>query len=210
MGLTLLLAAALAAAPVPMHHGVVFFCPEDTAEAIRQLEAVRADGFDLIKFCSWVWTIPKAGSPLEARASAVLDWCDQHQVAFFLLHGIQYGRPGEGGGLDQQALDPAQTLPLVRDWARVLKGHPCVMGVILGNEVEPLIGSPEKTPRWWAGFLQSLRAQWGDIGRLNRAWGTAYPRFAAIDDPARAGAESPDLRHYAIQRFAAFYGMLFD
>ncbi|MCE5215728.1 beta-galactosidase [bacterium] len=193
----------------PMHHGVVFFCPQEPAEAVKELERIKADGFDLLKFASWAWTLPKPGSPVEARAQAVLDWCDRNGMAFVLLHNVQYGSKGEGGGLEDQALHPEQALPLVTDWARVLAGHPSVLGVILGNEVGPAVGSPEKTPRWWSGFQGWLHAKYGDVATLNAAWGTDFASFQEVRDPAQAQT-AVDLRSYAGERFAQFYGYLFD
>ena len=183
--LTAIASVAAETALPPMHHGVVFFCPEQPDEAIRQLETIKRDGFDLLKFASWVWTLPKPGSDLERNAQAVLDWCDRNDMAFYLLPNIQYGSPGEGGGLDDQVLSPEKSLPLLEDWVRVLRGHRSVAGVILGNEVGPSLGSPEQAPALWTQFRQWLAQEHGSPGQV-------------------------DCRRYARQCFARFYGTLLD
>ncbi len=198
----------LAPLAVPMRHGVVFFCPESADEAVKQLEAIKRDGFNLIKFASWAWTLPKPGSPLRERARAVLDWCDREGMAFFLLHNIQYGSQGEGGGLDRQVLDPRQTLPLLADWVDVLRGHECVMGVILGNEVGPSLGSPEEAPRLWGEFRAWLKARHGSLETLNQAWGTGYATLDEVGLPPEGSPGWHDCREYARRRFAGFYGYL--
>ena len=203
--------AVAAAAPLPMRHGVVFLCPEQPEEAVRQLELIQGSGFDLIKFGSWVWTLPQPGSGLEQRAQAVLDWCDRHHMAFFLMHNIQFGNAAEGGGLNDQVLDPRQALPLLQDWARVLRGHPSVLGVILGNEVVPSLGTPEQAPALWAQFRDWLAQQHGTIAALNQAWDdTSYQSFAEVGLPPGGSPGWADYRAFANQVFARFYGELFD
>jgi hypothetical protein len=202
---------ALALTEQPLRHGVVFLCPEQPDEAIRQLDEIQREGFDLIKFASWVWTLPTPGSDLERRAQAVLDWCDRHDMAFFLMHNIQYGNSAEGAGLDDQVQHPEKTLPLLTDWARVLRGHPCVMGVILGNEVVPTLGTPAQAPQFWAQFRQWLMQKHGSLEALNRAWETQYKSLTDVGLPPEE--DSPgwaDCRAYENQRFAEFYGYLFD
>jgi len=207
-----LLAGALPALPsdAPTRHGVVFFCPEQEQKALRQLEQVKADGFRLIEFASWVWTQPTPGSPLEHRAGAVLDWCDRNGVGFFLMHNIQFGSEGEGGGLDNQVLQPEKALPLVADWARVLKGHPSVLGVILGNEVGPHLGKPADNPRLWGQFRAYLERRHRTIAGLNSAWGTHYASFAEVGEPPAGSAGWVDYRRFANQVFARFYQVVFD
>jgi len=194
----------------PMRHGVVFFCPEKPDAAVRELELIKRDGYDLIKFSSWVWTLPKPGSQLERTVQAVLDWCDRNDMSFFLMHNIQYGNPGEGAGLNDQVLHPERTLPLLTDWAHVLRGHPSVMGVILGNEVNFRLGTPQEAPDLWREFRGWLAARHGSIQSLNSAWRTS---FAAFDDVGVPPKDSPgwlDCDRYARLRFAQFYGALFD
>lgn len=206
--LALTASAAALALELPTRHGVVFFCPETAAEAVQQLESIRRDGFRLVIFASWIWTLPTPGSDLERRAQAVLEWCDRHEMSFFLLHNIQYG--GEAGGLDREVLEPELSLPLLADWARVLRGHPSVAGVILGNEVTPALGTPEQAPRLWDALRLWLRDQHESIARLNRAWGTAYDAFAAVGVPAAQSPGWVDCRRYARQRFVEFYGLLVE
>lgn len=59
------------AAEAPLRHGAVFFCPEDDADAVKQLERIKGDGFHLIKFASWIWTLPTPGSAFERRVRTV-------------------------------------------------------------------------------------------------------------------------------------------
>lgn len=192
----------------PMHHGVVFFCPEKTEDAIRQLERIKEDGFDLIKFASWIWTLPKPGSDLEKRVQAVLDWCDQHGMAFFLLHNIQYG--GEAGGLNNEVLHPERSLPFLEDWSRVLRGHRCVIGVILGNEVGPSLGTPEAAPLLWEEFRRWLAQRHGSVEQLNAAWVTEYRTFNDVGLPQEGSPGWVDYRCYARQCFAQFYRVLIE
>lgn len=193
---------------VPMRHGVVFFCPDKPDDAVRELEKVKADGFRLIEFASWVWTLPTPGSDVEKRAEAVLDWCDRSDMGFFLMHNIQYGNAAEGAGLDRQVEKPAETAPLLADWARVMKGHPCVVGVILGNEVGPTIGTPTDAPRFWSEFRGWLAARHGTVARLKEAWRTGYSSFDDVGVPPKESPGWIDCRRYANQRFGGFYGYL--
>ncbi|MHB1459373.1 MAG: beta-galactosidase [Armatimonadota bacterium] len=191
-------------------HGVVFFCPTTESEAIRQLEMLKKDGFDLIEFASWVWTIPTPGSDLEKRASAVLNWCDRNDVAFFLMHNIQYINPEEGGGLNKGVLNPELAFGMVTDWVRVLKGHRSVMGVILGNEVGPSLGSPKDASALWDDFRTWLRVRHHTIDNLNTAWKTDYKAFDEVGEPVVDSPGTIDVAAYARFRFAHFYGTIFD
>ena len=192
-----------------MRHGVVFFCPEEPARAIEELEKLKAEGFLLIEFASWLWTIPTPGSDVERRAEAVLDWCDHNGVAFFLIHNIQYGSPGEAGGLNKEVLNPDESVRFLVDWLRVLRGHRCVQGVILGNEVGPHLGTPSDAPVLWERFRQWLRQQHGTISGLNSAWRTAYEDFEEVGVPPDASPGWVDYRRFAREVFARFYGHLF-
>ena len=87
-GLILALCGPILAAPAPVAHGVIFFCPPRPDEAVAELQKIRDDGFNLVEFASWPWTLPKPGSSLETIATAVLDWCDVHEMRFFLMHNI--------------------------------------------------------------------------------------------------------------------------
>ncbi len=193
----------------PMAHGVVFFCPEQPEAAVTELRKIRADGFRLIEFASWCWTLPAPGSQLERTASAVLDWCDGNGVRFVLMHNIQFGSQGEGGGLDDAVTDPLRAERFLTDWLRVLRGHSSVHAVILGNEVGPVAGS-QKTPRWWAAFTEAMRAAHGTIERLNAAWGTTFTSFEALQLPLAGSPGSVDLDAFATRVFGHFYGTLFD
>jgi len=54
----LLLGLSALAKPAPLAHGVIFFCPPREAAAIAELQKIQADGFNLIEFASWPWTLP--------------------------------------------------------------------------------------------------------------------------------------------------------
>lgn len=193
----------------PLRHGVVYFCPEEPGPAIGELVKLKADGFRLIEFASWVWTIPTPGSRLEKTAGEVLDWCDANGVKFVLLHNIQFGSIGDGGGLDDAVEDPMRTAHFLTDWVRVLRGHRSVSGVILGNEIGPVSGTPRGTPAWWQAFEQAMQARHGNIDALNVAWGTHYKGFDDLEPPAPGTPGSVDLDRFAVSVFDRFYGTLF-
>lgn len=194
----------------PARHGVVFFCPEEPAAAIDELVRLKRDGFRLIEFASWVWTLPTPGSRLERTAGKVLEWCDANGVEFVLLHNIQFGSAGDGGGLDDAVTDPMRTARFLVDWARVLRGHPSVTGVILGNEIGPVAGTPRSTPAWWSAFEQAMAARHGTIEALNAAWGTHFQRFDQLEPPAQGEPGAVDIEAFALAVFDRFYGTLFQ
>jgi hypothetical protein len=193
----------------PLRHGVVFWQEKLPEEAIAELEKVKADGFNLIEQASWAWTLPTPGSPLEAVMQAELDWCDRNEFHFFLLQNVQYGSPGEGGGLDDAWQDPLRAAPLLTDWVRVLRGHPCVDGVILGNEVSPVAGNPQDNPAWWAGFTAAMQQRYGTVDALNRVWGTTFGAWEALALPTSSAGRT-DLNRFAVEAYARFYGTLLD
>jgi hypothetical protein len=206
------LAGCHAAPPVslPLAEGVVFFCPPKADAAIAELEKLHADGFNLVEFASWTWTIPTPGSDLERTASAVLDWCDGHDVRFFLMHNIQFGSPGEGGGLDDAVEDPLRAAKFLTDWVRVLKGHKCVAGIMLGNEVGPTGGNPKDHPKWWAAFIADLKARHKTIDALNAAWGTKFASFDAVAVPAVDSPGQVDYQRFAVEVFDRYYSALYS
>ena len=187
----------------PLAHGVIFFCPAKPEPAIAELQKIRADGFNLIEFASWPWTLPQPGSQLETTAKAVLNWCDTHGVQFFLMHNVQYD------GLDGVYENPMGAAGVLSDWLRVLKGHKCVAGVILGNEVGPTAGEPKKNPKWWAGFIAELKTIHPTIESLNAAWETRFADFDAVTPPKPASPGSADYDRFAVKVFDRFYGTLF-
>jgi hypothetical protein len=194
----------------PVRAGVVFWQAKTPAEAIAELERVRAQGYNLIKQASWAWTLPTPGNDLERVMQAELDWCDANGFHFYLLQNVQYGSPGEGGDLDAAWEDPLQAARLLGDWVRVLEGHPCVDGVILGNEVGPQVGTPEANPQWWRGFTEALQRQYGTVEALNRSWGTDTAAWDALQPPALNSAGRVDLDRFATLAFERFYGTLFE
>ncbi len=194
----------------PMRHGVVFWQPSSAEEAEEELDAVAADGYRLLKLASWCWTLPTPGSDVEASAQYVLDGCDARGLDLFLLQNIQFGSPAEGGGLDQAIADPLAARVFLDDWIRVLQGRPCLRGVILGNEVSPVLGSRKETPLWWEGLLKSLQERHGTIEALNSAWRTSFTSWNDIELPSDGAPGMVDVRVYAEGVFADFYGALFD
>ena len=198
------------AAPPTLAPGVVFFCPDKPDAAVAELAKIQADGFSLIEFASWCWTLPTPGSDVEKRAQAVLDWCDAHGMSFFLMHNIQFGSAGEGGGLDDAVEDPLRATKYLTDWVRVLKGHRCVTGIILGNEVGPVPGNPKDNPKWLAAFIADLKTRYQTIADLNAVWGTSCASFDAVTPPDAKSPGQVDVRRFATQVFDHFYGTLFS
>jgi hypothetical protein len=194
----------------PLRHGVVFWQEKTPEQAVAELEKVKAQGFNLIAQSSWVWTLPKPGSDLERVMQAELKWCDENDLRFFLLHGIQYGSPGEGGNLDDAWEDPRRAAPLLDDWVRVLHGHPCVEGVILGNEVSPVAGNSKDNPKWWAGFTEAMRRRHATIEALNRSWGARFESWEKLGPPPGGSIGRVDLERFATEAFNRFYGTLFE
>lgn len=190
----------------PLRVGVVFFLPDSPEKAIEELEKIKAEGLNLVEVASWVWTLPKPGSELERIAKAVLDWCDANGMHFMLLQNIQYGSAGEGGKLDEVWENPLRAIEYLEDWVRVLKGHPSVDGIILGNEVGPTMGDPQSAPKLWEGFRGYLREIYGgDIKKLNRNWGTNYEDFSEVEMPPQGSGGEIDLRRFSYHAFAKFY-----
>ena len=95
LGLILVLGLPATTWSAPVTHGVVFFCPPQAEAAVAELQKIQADGFNLVEFASWPWTLPRPGSPLETTVTAVLNWCDAHEMQFFLMQPCHNGRPGD-------------------------------------------------------------------------------------------------------------------
>jgi len=199
----------LAKGSSPLRVGVVFFLPATPERAIEELEKIKGEGFNQIEVASWVWTLPKLGSQLEKTAEAVLDWCDANGMHFTLLQNIQYGSAGEGGSLDEVWENPLGATVFLEDWVRVLRAHPSVDGVILGNEVGPAMGDPKSAPKLWQGFREYLRRKYkGDIQKLNRNWGTDYPDFYEVGIPPEKSGGELDMRRFSYYAFARFYNRI--
>ncbi len=197
--------AAFAENP-PLEHGVVFFCPEEANVAIASLEKIKADGYNLIEFASWPWTLPKAGSGLEKAATAVLKWCDSNDFHFFLMQNIQYG--SDGGGLDGEWTDPTKMAYSLSDWLRIMAGHRCVAGVITGNEIGPAGGNPKDTPLWWSAFIDDLKKHHQSIDELNVAWKTHFADFSAVTVPGPDTPGQVDYRRFSLLAFDRYYGAI--
>lgn len=191
-------------------HGVVYYLPETPQESVRQLQAIRADGYNLIIISSWVWTVPEEGSALRRVVDETLAWCDENGMQAWLLHNIQWGSPGEGGDVEAALTDPtAAARRTLEPWARALQGHPCVAGVLLGNEVGP--GGPElfrDHPRFLSAFQQWLQETHGDLETLNGRWGTAYSEWTQVRPPGAGEPGFVDVTRFLRLRFAAFYNAI--
>ncbi len=187
-------------------HGVVFFCPGEANQAISDLVKIKADGYNLIEFASWPWTLPTPGSALEKAAGAVLSWCDENDFHFFLMQNIQYG--SDGGGLDGEWTDPTKMAWCLSDWIRVMKGHRCVAGVITGNEIGPAGGNPKETPIWWGAFIESLKNRHHTIEALNAAWKTNFADFSQVTVPKSGTPGEFDYHQFAIRAFDHYYSVL--
>jgi len=203
LGSILTLCLPATAAPAPRAHGVIFFCPPKAESAIAELKKIQADGYNLVEFASWPWTLPTSGSQMETTVTAVLNWCDAHDMHFFLMHNVQYDAS------DGAYENPMGALVWLTDWLRVMKGHKCVAGVMLGNEVGPAAGKPKENPKWWAGFIADLKARHKTIEALNAAWGTHFADFGAVTPPKAGSPGVADYNRFAVQAFDRFYGILF-
>ena len=203
LGLILVLFLPDNAISAPVAHGVIFFCPSHAESAIVELQKIQANGYNLVAFASWPWTLPTPGSQLETTVTAVLNWCDVQKMRFFLMHNVQYD------GLDGAYENPMGAAAVLTDWMRVLKGHKCVAGVILGNEVGPTPGEPKKNPKWWAGFIADLKTRYTTIESLNTAWETRFAGFDSVTPPKSGSPGLVDYNRFAVKVFDRFYGTLF-
>ncbi len=194
----------------PLQDGVVYFLPATPAESLAQLEAIKADGFNMVKIASWVWTVPHEGSDLRKVVDATLDWCDAHGMDVWLLHNIQYGSPGEGGDIEAALRDPtAKAAGTLLPWAQALKGHPSVAGVLLGNEVDP--GGVERFeghPAYLQAFRDWLKARHSMVDVLNARWRTAYQSFDDVQPPETGEPGIIDATRFIRGRFADFYNTI--
>lgn len=108
-------------------------------------------------------------------------------------------------GDDRPMSDPfdpqfaADVAAAVQPQASRAKDDPYCIGYFIGNEEK--WGSSQKGPRHHYGlvmsalklpaaassakraFLEQLQKQYGDIGKLNEAWGTSYPQWSSMEGP---------------------------
>ena len=182
------------------------------AESLANLTAIKKAGFRHISVSSWMWTIPSKGSPLRDRMNYILNWCDHNDMGVWLLTNIQYGDPGECGDFDQDIKDPLGVVrPYVADWIDTFKGHPCVRGFQLGNEVGPGVAQDVKRfPIYTKAFHDWLGQRYGTIGALNAAWGTQFADFEAVGLPKGNEPGFIDLQRFGDKQFGAFYSAVFD
>jgi len=154
----------------PVRNGLVFQCGDEKAEIERLLSQWQHQGYNLIVFSADMnadHPEPKYWAKLEN----ILTWCDKHEMPFFLLHGMQYG--STYGGYNKEVLDPESVLWQPIQFSNALKGHPCVAGLVIGNEVNPGFGTPQEAPVLWQRFREWLSKQYErKIEALNDAWDT--------------------------------------
>ena len=201
-------------APAPLDFGVVYPVPGSGVtddEIARDLQRVQDHGFDHVNLSSWIWTLPGAGTPMRHRVDVLLDWCDRHGMGVWLLQNVQYGT-GEGGDFERTVTDPVEYVrPYVANWIAALKGHRCVRGVILGNEVGPALPADlGKTPHYWQAFVAWLQAKYPTVAALNETWGTQYETFGQVTAPAEGTPGWVDYHHFAQTQFGRFYSQVFE
>lgn len=194
--------------------GVVFYIPDDKTsdkDMLSELAEIKREGYRHVNISSWIWTNLSKGSSFRRRVDLVLDWCDRNDLGVWVLENIQYGR-SEAGDFDKGVADAAGYLrPYVINWVDALRGHTCVRGFSLGNEVGPSFPKdPEKAPLYCQTFRNWLRTRYGAIGNLNKTWGSSYGAFEEIGIPAENTPGRIDMRHFATERFGKFYGAVFD
>lgn len=206
-----------ATAPSPLGEtadfGVVYYIPDSKVAddvALQQLQTIKDQGYRHINLSSWVWTLPKPGSPLRRRVDLILNWCDHNSLGVWLLHNIQYGT-GEYGDFEQTVKDPISYVrPVVTDWIDALRGHSCVEGVQLGNEVGPAIpADAAKVPLYAQAFSSWLRARYGSVAAMNAAWGGHFASFEEVGLPAPDAPGRIDSQRFAKEQFGRFYGAIF-
>jgi len=206
--------------PAARDLGVIYYLPDEKvsdAEVVADLARIKGEGFDHINFSSWTWTpMPKSGSEFRRRVELILNWCDANDFGFWLLYNIQYGTE-EYGNLEEATKNPVEYVrPIVVDWIDTLRGHKCVRGVQLGNEIGPALPDyfnpkvdTSKMPAYMASFRTSLKARFGNIGALNAAWKTQFASFDNVEIPKENEAGRIDAQHFANWHFGHFFGTIY-
>jgi hypothetical protein len=213
--------------------GIIFPIDND-ADRIPELQSIKDQGFRVI--CNSVrhHDVPIVGSQLRTRVDAVLDWCDANEMGFFLELVIQYRSPREIGDVEKGYIDAVGYVrPHVEHWVDTLAGHPCVLGVTLGNEVGPgwpATGTEAEMPNYTQGWRAWLLKRHGDLASLNAAWGTSFSDMSEIGFPGnlhelewvgppdrqvfivRPESEPGffDLQRFSNIQFGRFYSQIFD
>ena len=193
--------------------GVVWYTPKDKDKIASELEKVKADGYKHIAISSWMWTLPSPGSDLRENTDFLLDWCDKNGIGVLLHHNIQYNEGWNSEYFDNIYVDPAKYFRQhLVDWVDTLKGHSCVIGMELGNEVGigRVPGDAVDIPHYAEGFRKWVVDYHGSLDKLNAAWGTQYKIPSEIDFPNEKAPGYVDLRRFQMLQFGRFYGELFD
>ena len=214
--------------------GMIFPVDYEPDRLRAELASLKEKGFGAITIPARHTDVPAPGSVLRKRIDAVLDWCDANDMVVFLELVIQYRSASEIGDIEKGYVDAVGYVrPHVEQWADVLKGHPCVWGVGLGNEVGPgwpKAGTEKDVPNYLAGWRQWLLERHGDLASLNAAWGTDYRDINEVNFPNRTielqwvgppdrqvfvvqPTDDPgfvDLRRFSKLQFGRFYSDIFD
>ncbi len=214
--------------------GMIFPPDYDPQRLVEELESIRAQGFRMVCSSARHGDIPTEGTALRSRYKAVLDWCDVNDIGFILELVIQYRSPAEIGDIEKGYTDAAGYVrPYVEHWVDLLAGHPCVMGVFLGNEVGagwPEKGTESKYPNYTEGWRRWLMERHGNLASLNDAWGTEFSDVSKIGFPAhvhdfewvgppdrevfvvrpKSEPGAFDLERYSNLQFGRFYSEIFD
>ena len=215
--------------------GVVYIGIPDIHKSWQELPKIKAEGFRHVNLPADPDEIPAPGTELRRRLDMLLDWCDRNGLDVWIEHNLQYGNPSRGGDREQACIDPvAYAGPHFEQWIDVLKGHPCVAGIGLGNETGaswPRPGMEQEMPTYLAAWRAWLIERHGDLASLNAAWGTNHKDTREIGFPDRKthtewieidghrvptqviDSQQPgfiDLQRFAKFQFGRFYGRIFD
>jgi hypothetical protein len=111
-----------------------------------------------------------------------LDWCDANGMKLWLLYPIQFGDQPD---MDKWFENPASVKQYVNLFEDIFKGHQCIAGIILGNEVNiyevlKQLDQWKNWPHFLAGFQQYVIQKHGNLQAVNAAWGTAFESVNAI------------------------------
>ena len=164
--------------------GVVYFVVDKgkvikkSEEILYELKKIKTDGYTHISISVPIWRL--SDSKFRKALEFILDWCDRNEMRADVLTNIQYASKGQGGcgTVEETYLNPLYNGKYVIDLAGILKGHPCILGVQLGNEVGLVIPkTTQEAPYYFAGFRKWLKKKYKSIENLNRLWGTDYRSF---------------------------------
>ena len=150
------------------------------ARVIDQLKEIKQLGFNTLNLYG------------DQFVPEMLAWCDTNEVAVYFRTSY-YSLPDFPGDLKEF---PDFMDPKLRDAAKgsykkllaQIKDHPSVLAIDMDNRwLFPLdwggyrrFDTPKLRPQSVAFFPKWLVARYGDVAKLNSAWGTKYPSFEGI------------------------------